>query len=189
MIWATLVPARARQDPPRGGPQPPAADRHNFARWEREIAAYEAGDRISPPPKGAILFTGASAIKLWTTLAQDFPDHKVINRGFGGSEVRDATHFADRIIVPYEPRQIFLRAGSTSSSASGASSRPAQAEHASANWPGLSRSACSASTPTRRLRSASLGLLRRKMPRRRPPGAAPRVCQPAPRVRGRQGCA
>lgn len=89
-----------------------AADRPNFAVWEREIAAFEAGDRTDPPPKGAILFTGASTIKLWTTLAQDFPDHKVISRGFGGSLIRDVTHFADRIIFPYEPRQIFLRAGS-----------------------------------------------------------------------------
>jgi CubicO group peptidase (beta-lactamase class C family)/lysophospholipase L1-like esterase len=106
----------APQDRPGGRPNvapgPPAAERHDFARWEREIAAYEAADRANPPPKGAIVFTGASTIKLWTTLAADFPDHKVINRGFGGSEVRDATHFADRIVFPYEPRQIFLRAGS-----------------------------------------------------------------------------
>ena len=80
--------------------------------WEREIAAFEEADRRNPPPKGAILFTGASTIKLWTTMARDFPDHRVINRGFGGSLLRDATHFADRIIFPYEPRQIFLRAGS-----------------------------------------------------------------------------
>jgi lysophospholipase L1-like esterase len=88
-----------------------AAPRHDFPRWEKEIAAYEAADRTNPPPKGAILFVGASTIRFWKTLAEDFPAHKVINRGFGGSEIRDSTHFADRIIFPYEPRQIFLRAG------------------------------------------------------------------------------
>lgn len=92
--------------------QKSVAGRSNFAMWEREIAAFEAADRTNPPSKGAILFTGASTIKLWKTLAQDFPDHKVINRGFGGSLLRDVTHFADRIIFPYEPRQVFLRAGS-----------------------------------------------------------------------------
>jgi lysophospholipase L1-like esterase len=92
--------------------QEPAARPHNYARWEKEISAYEAADRSSPPPKGAILFVGSSTIRLWKTLAADFPGHKVINRGFGGSEIRDATHFADRIIFPHEPRQIFLRAGS-----------------------------------------------------------------------------
>jgi lysophospholipase L1-like esterase len=84
---------------------------HDFARWEKEVAAYEAADRTSPPRRGGVLFIGSSTIRLWKTLAQDFPDHQVINRGIGGSEISDATHFADRIIFPYEPRQIFLRAG------------------------------------------------------------------------------
>jgi lysophospholipase L1-like esterase len=92
-------------------PERSAAPKHDFTRWEKEIAAYEAADRTEPPPKGAALFTGSSTIRLWKTLATDFPDHKVINRGFGGSEIVDATHFADRIIFPYEPKQIFLRAG------------------------------------------------------------------------------
>jgi lysophospholipase L1-like esterase len=94
-----------------------AAREHNFARWERDIAAFEAADRANPPPKGAVLFVGASTITLWKSLAQDFPDYKVINRGFGGSEIVDSTHFADRIIFPYEPRTIFLRSGSNEISA------------------------------------------------------------------------
>jgi lysophospholipase L1-like esterase len=84
---------------------------HDFAKWEKEIAAYEQKDRTDPPPKGALLFIGSSTIRLWKTLEQDFPEHRVINRGFGGSEIVDATHFAGRIIVPYEPRMIFLRSG------------------------------------------------------------------------------
>lgn len=89
----------------------PAAPPHNFARWEKEIAAYEASDRTNPPPRGGAVFTGSSTIRLWKSLATDFPDYNVMNRGFGGSEIVDATHFADRIIFPYEPKQVFLRAG------------------------------------------------------------------------------
>jgi lysophospholipase L1-like esterase len=88
-----------------------AEPNHNFARWEKEIASYEAMDRTDPPPKGGVLFIGSSTIRLWKTLAQDFPDHRVINRGFGGSQIVDAAHFAERIIFPYEPKMIFLRAG------------------------------------------------------------------------------
>jgi lysophospholipase L1-like esterase len=84
---------------------------HNFARWEKEIAAYEAADRTNPPPQGGILFTGASTIRRWSSLAQDFPQHKVLNRGVGGSEIEDITHFADRIVFPYAPRAIFFRSG------------------------------------------------------------------------------
>ena len=42
---------------------------------------------------------------------KDFPQHRVINRGFGGSQIVDSTHFAERIIFPYAPRMILLRAG------------------------------------------------------------------------------
>jgi lysophospholipase L1-like esterase len=84
---------------------------HDFGRWEKEIAAYEQMDRTNPPPKSALLFIGSSTIRLWKTLAQDFPGHRVINRGFGGSEIVDSTHFAERVIFPYKPRMVFLRAG------------------------------------------------------------------------------
>jgi lysophospholipase L1-like esterase len=84
---------------------------HNFAQWENEVAAYEAQDRASPPPQGALLFAGSSTIRMWTTLAADFPGHAVINRGFGGTEIVDSTHFADRLIFPHAPKVIYLRAG------------------------------------------------------------------------------
>ncbi len=84
---------------------------HNHARWESEIAAMEAADRTNPPPKGGVLFIGSSTIRMWSSLQKDFPNHKVINRGFGGSQIANATHFAERLVFPHEPRQIFLRSG------------------------------------------------------------------------------
>jgi lysophospholipase L1-like esterase len=84
---------------------------HNFARWEKQIAAMEAADRTNPPPKGGVLFIGSSTIRGWRTLAQDYPDHQVVNRGFGGSQIVDSTHFADRLIFPHEPRMVLMRAG------------------------------------------------------------------------------
>jgi lysophospholipase L1-like esterase len=81
------------------------------AKWEKDIAAFEKADAASAPPKGAVLFIGSSSIRLWKTLAQDFPDSAVINRGFGGSEIADSVAFADRIIIPYAPRMIVLYAG------------------------------------------------------------------------------
>jgi len=35
----------------------------------------------------------------------------VINRGFGGSEVRDSTYYANRVVVSYAPRRVFFYAG------------------------------------------------------------------------------
>jgi len=87
------------------------AQKADSSRWEKDIAAYEAQDKTSPPPKGGIVFIGSSTIRRWTSLPQDYPDHKVLNRGFGGSQIADAAHFADRIVIPYAPRAVFLRAG------------------------------------------------------------------------------
>ena len=87
------------------------AKAHDFARWEKDVAAFEASDRSAPPPKNALLFVGSSTIVRWKTLQQDYPAHQIVNRGFGGNEIADSTHFADRMIFPYQPRTIFLRAG------------------------------------------------------------------------------
>jgi lysophospholipase L1-like esterase len=87
------------------------ADEAKINRFEKDIQAYEAADKATPPPQGAILFTGASSIRGWKSLAADFPGLTVINRGFGGSTVADAVHFADRIVIPYRPKIIVLQAG------------------------------------------------------------------------------
>ena len=80
-------------------------------RWEKDIAAFEAQDKTNPPPKSAILFIGSSSIRMWKTLAEDLPGHKVINRGFGGSQIADSVHFVDRMVVPYQPKRIVMYAG------------------------------------------------------------------------------
>lgn len=83
----------------------------NHAQWNAAIEAFEASDRANPPPQNAVLFIGSSSIEHWKSVAADFPEVKVINRGFGGSELSDSTYFADRIIKPYLPRAIVLYAG------------------------------------------------------------------------------
>jgi hypothetical protein len=82
-------------------------------RCEREIRQYEQSDRDTPPPQHAVLFVGSSSIRAWCTLDRDFPELHVINRGFGGSEMSDAVHYAARIVLPYHPRIIVLYEGDT----------------------------------------------------------------------------
>src|SRR5260221_9836678 len=67
-------------------------------RFEKEIVAYEAADKTNPPSQGAIVFTGASGIRRWDTLAQDFPALTVINRIFGVSQISDSIYVAYRIV-------------------------------------------------------------------------------------------
>lgn len=98
--------------PPSGAKaSPKSVEKSPGQKWEKEIQAYEGADRKTPPPQGAVLFTGASGIRMWTTLAQDFPDQQILNRGFGGSGMADAVYFAERIVIPYKPRLVVIQAG------------------------------------------------------------------------------
>jgi acetyl esterase/lipase/lysophospholipase L1-like esterase len=88
-----------------------APESRDFARWEKDIAAFEALDRTNPPPPNAVLFLGSSTIRGWRTLAKDFPDTPLLNRGFGGSTIADSAHYVERLVFPYEPKQIIFRSG------------------------------------------------------------------------------
>lgn len=82
-----------------------------FDTWEPEIRRFERADSVAAPAQGAVVFTGSSSIRMWETLTADFSGMTVINRGFGGSEIVDATHFAERVVLKYRPKTVVLYAG------------------------------------------------------------------------------
>ena len=79
-------------------------------RWEKEIAAFERADEAGAPAPGGIVFVGSSSIRLWD-LARWFPGLPVTNRGFGGSEIADAVHHAERLVIRHAPRVVVFYAG------------------------------------------------------------------------------
>ncbi len=81
-------------------------------RFEKSIEQFEAADRQDPPPLGAIVCIGSSSMRGWHgTIREDLAPFTVIPRGFGGSNMNDARHYADRIVLPYKPRAIVLYEG------------------------------------------------------------------------------
>jgi lysophospholipase L1-like esterase len=108
--WPAGAIAQTVQEKPKTKAKAKAAELSSD-RWEKAIQAFEEADKASLPPKGAILFIGASSTRRWTTLAQDFPEYQVINRGFGGSHLTDCVAFIDHIVIPYRPNLIVLQAG------------------------------------------------------------------------------
>ena len=80
-------------------------------RWESTMQKFEAEDKQAGPPKGDIVFIGSSSIARWTNLAESFPNLKVVNRGFGGSEMSESAKYAPRIVVPRAPRIVVLYTG------------------------------------------------------------------------------
>ena len=79
-------------------------------RWEKEIQVFEDWDRKNTYPHNAVLFVGSSSIRLWNT-RECFPQLPVLNRGFGGAQIVDINHFAERIVLPYKPDIIVFFAG------------------------------------------------------------------------------
>jgi lysophospholipase L1-like esterase len=79
--------------------------------WENTIRAFETSDKTNPPPRNAILLIGSSSILRWTNAPAQFPDHRLINRGFGGSHLSDSVAFVERIVIPYQPKLVVLYAG------------------------------------------------------------------------------
>lgn len=88
-----------------------APDPVSSPEWTTDMARFAAEDAANPPPIHPYVFTGSSSVRMWQTLAQDFPGVPVLNRGFGGSQVRDAVHYADEVAVRYTPRKVLVYAG------------------------------------------------------------------------------
>ena len=97
--------------PVRTAQAAPVVDPVSSPHWVNDMARFAQEDAASPPPTHPIVFTGSSSVRMWDTLDADFPGLGVLNRGFGGSQVRDAVWYADQVAVRYRPRQIVIYAG------------------------------------------------------------------------------
>jgi len=83
----------------------------NAQPFANDIAAFKKQDSIVPPPKNAILFVGSSSFTKWKDVQNYFPNHTIINRGFGGSILLDVIRYEKDIIFPYQPKQIVIYCG------------------------------------------------------------------------------
>ncbi len=83
----------------------------NPDRFEPAILEFEKQDKENGYQPESVLFTGSSSIRKWKTLDADMAPIPVLNRGFGGSTIPDVLHFADRIILPHQPKTIVFYCG------------------------------------------------------------------------------
>lgn len=80
------------------------------ARFADQIDSFVEWDRKNSFSPDAVLFVGSSSIRRWPT-RESFPDLPVINRGFGGSQIREVNKYFDQVVAPYRPRIIVFYAG------------------------------------------------------------------------------
>ncbi len=78
--------------------------------WD-DIQTIKQYDKLFRPLSSPILFTGSSSIRIWDNMAEMFKDFRVLNRGIGGSVLKDLDLYVEDIIVPYKPKQLILYIG------------------------------------------------------------------------------
>lgn len=82
-------------------------DPSRFTEYFDDIATYDAENSA---PDNPIVFVGSSSINFWKT-AHYFPQFPVVNRGFGGSQASDATHWVERAVLRYDPSVVVYYEG------------------------------------------------------------------------------
>ena len=68
-------------------------------------------DTIWDTNRETIVFTGSSSVRLWKNLEQSFPNHQIINSGFGGSQSTDLLYFLNDLVFAYNPKKVFIYEG------------------------------------------------------------------------------
>lgn len=77
-------------------------------KWEKEIVKFEQLDKAEKYPEDAILFTGSSSIRMWSTIKDDVAPYPVIQRGFGGSKFSDLAFYIKRIVYSHQFRALVI---------------------------------------------------------------------------------
>ncbi len=81
-------------------------------RFQEEVEAIQKKyDTLWDSSKETIVFTGSSSIRYWKDLPKVFPDHQIVNSGFGGSLASDLLAYTSELILNYSPKQVFIYEG------------------------------------------------------------------------------
>jgi len=80
-------------------------------KYDSKMVEFKKQDSISPPKKGMVLLIGSSSFTKWTDVQSYFPDHSILNRGFGGSTLPLLIAHSEDVIFRYKPKQILVYCG------------------------------------------------------------------------------
>ena len=76
--------------------------------WARRHAEWRQNTNNQ---SGAVVFLGDSITEGWKTLAKDFPDLKVVNRGIGGDTTRGVLYRLNADVISLKPAAVVLLIG------------------------------------------------------------------------------
>ena len=79
---------------------------------KQEVWRLMAKRVVKPISPQKIMFVGSSIFRLWKTLEADLYPLPVFNQAFGGSRTWEVLYYADKLIIPYQPKIIVYYCGS-----------------------------------------------------------------------------
>jgi lysophospholipase L1-like esterase len=91
--------------------QSDVAAQPSASNFEPEINYYRHADDTTKIPAQPIVFLGSSSIKNWIGLDSSFTGYPVLNRGFGGSTLKDQIYYANDIALKHNAKQFVIYCG------------------------------------------------------------------------------
>ena len=89
-----------------------AGKAQNNGRFSEEVERIQQKyDTLWNRSKETTVFTGSSSIRLWKNLEVQFPEHQIINTGFGGSQAADLLQWCEKLVLRYKPQKVFIYEG------------------------------------------------------------------------------
>lgn len=61
--------------------------------------------------KDRIVFTGSSSVRMWKDVQSYYPNHQIINTGFGGSHMSDLLYYINETVLRFSPTKVFIYEG------------------------------------------------------------------------------
>lgn len=97
--------------------QSPSKDDARRKGYEKTIQKLANKANVLSPENVHTVFVGSSSFTLWVGFEQDFDTQKVVNNGFGGSQLADVIYYFDQLLTPFSPQQIIVYEGDNDLSA------------------------------------------------------------------------
>jgi acetyl esterase/lipase len=80
-------------------------------RWEKDIDSFAHDPLKTTYTNDAILVTGSSFIRYWSTIKKDLHPYEIIHRGYGVCNLSDMSYYINRILDNYTLKGVMIYVG------------------------------------------------------------------------------
>jgi len=80
-------------------------------KYASEFREFAIDDSLHSNKSVKILFAGSSTFRKWKSMKTDLAREDILNRGFGGSNMKELYQFREKIITKYNPSEVFIYEG------------------------------------------------------------------------------